>query len=93
MLVALCAEKKLPTKAVKPMIEWQFSGGIVFYSGRALVLRGFDNIEHFCQHNDRCLLGFLFVGALNRGLYKQQPKTGKSTEVCNMAGVQKNSPS
>jgi hypothetical protein len=33
--------------------------------------------------------GVPIVGTLNHGLYKKEPKTGKSTEVYNTAGVQK----
>jgi hypothetical protein len=37
--------KKIPKKAVKPTIEWQFSGGNVFYSGGASEVSTILNIS------------------------------------------------
>lgn len=37
--------KKVPVKAVKPTTEWQFSGGIVFYSGGASEVSTILNIS------------------------------------------------
>ena len=38
-------KRKIPMKAVKPTIEWQFSGGIVFYSGGASEVSTILNIS------------------------------------------------
>jgi hypothetical protein len=88
VLVALCAEKKgNPYEGCKTHDKMAIFWWNCVLLRRALLLRDFDNIEYFCQHNDPCLLGFLFVGTLNRVLYKKEPKTGRSTEVYNTAGV------